>query len=178
MTGRASRRLRLSSSPARVRPWTKPASQAVGPASAPPRYDVVSPPNALSRPLPSLLPTNYILRNDDRSRHQESERHRVIVWGMHAEQAARLLRKGSKVPGAGPHDLSNLEGQADQCHTLRRGDRRPDPGLLGRERGGRGQAEQPALAAPAPQPAEPVAAAKPPAKPKRSRSKQAQAAAV
>src|SRR6266540_5181123 len=97
MTGRASRRLRLSSSPARVRPWTKPASRAVGTASAPPRYDVVSPPNALSRPLPSLLPTNYILRNDDRSRHQESERHRVIVWGMHAEKVARLLRKGSKI---------------------------------------------------------------------------------
>jgi single-stranded DNA-binding protein len=28
---------------------------------------------------------------------QESERHRVIVWGMQAEKAARLLSKGSKI---------------------------------------------------------------------------------
>jgi single-strand DNA-binding protein len=44
-----------------------------------------------------IVYTNYILRNDDGSTRQESERHRVIVWGMHAEKAARLLRKGSKV---------------------------------------------------------------------------------
>jgi single-strand DNA-binding protein len=44
-----------------------------------------------------IVYTNYTVRNDDGSTCQESERHRVIVWGMHAEKAARLLRKGSKV---------------------------------------------------------------------------------
>src|ERR1041384_312218 len=44
-----------------------------------------------------IIYTNYILRNDDGSTRQESERHRVIVWGMHAEKAARLLTKGSKI---------------------------------------------------------------------------------
>src|SRR5438552_13066829 len=44
-----------------------------------------------------IVYTNYILRNDDGSTRQESERHRVIVWGMHAEKVARLLRKGSKI---------------------------------------------------------------------------------
>ena len=44
-----------------------------------------------------IVYTNYVLRNDDGSTRQESERHRVIVWGLHAETAARLLRKGSKV---------------------------------------------------------------------------------
>ena len=41
--------------------------------------------------------TNHLLRNGDGSNRQESERHRVIVWGMHAEKAARLLSKGSKI---------------------------------------------------------------------------------
>jgi len=44
-----------------------------------------------------IVYTNYILRNDDGSTRQESERHRVIVWGLHAEKVARLLRKGSKI---------------------------------------------------------------------------------
>ena len=44
-----------------------------------------------------IVYTNYILRNEDGSTRQESERHRVIVWGLHAEKAARLLRKGSKI---------------------------------------------------------------------------------
>ena len=44
-----------------------------------------------------IVYTNYILRNADGSTRQESERHRVIVWGLHAEKAARLLRKGSKI---------------------------------------------------------------------------------
>ena len=30
-----------------------------------------------------IVYTNYMGRNDDGSRRQESERHRVIVWGMH-----------------------------------------------------------------------------------------------
>jgi single-strand DNA-binding protein len=44
-----------------------------------------------------IIYTNYTMRNADGSTRQESERHRVIVWGMHAEKAARLLKKGSKV---------------------------------------------------------------------------------
>jgi single-strand DNA-binding protein len=44
-----------------------------------------------------IVYTNYNLRNDDGSTRQESERHRVIVWGLHAQKAARLLRKGSKI---------------------------------------------------------------------------------
>src|SRR5881296_3092120 len=44
-----------------------------------------------------IVYTNYILRNEDGSTRQESERHRVVVWGLHAEQAARLLRKGSTI---------------------------------------------------------------------------------
>ena len=44
-----------------------------------------------------IVYTNYTMRNEDGSTRQESERHRVIVWGMHAEKAARLLCKGSKI---------------------------------------------------------------------------------
>ena len=44
-----------------------------------------------------IVYTNHLLRNGDGSRGQESERHKVVVWGMHAEKAARLLEKGSKI---------------------------------------------------------------------------------
>ncbi|MFL5801309.1 MAG: single-stranded DNA-binding protein [Roseiflexaceae bacterium] len=44
-----------------------------------------------------IVYTNYTVRNADGSGRQESERHRVVVWGMHAEKAARLLTKGSKI---------------------------------------------------------------------------------
>src|SRR5262245_59328323 len=44
-----------------------------------------------------IVYTNYVLRNEDGSTRQESERHRVVVWGLHAEKAAQLLRKGSKI---------------------------------------------------------------------------------
>src|SRR5262249_47436441 len=44
-----------------------------------------------------IVYTNYMVRNEDGSTRQESEQHQVIVWGLHAEKAARLLRKGSKV---------------------------------------------------------------------------------
>jgi single-strand DNA-binding protein len=80
-----------------------------------------------------IVYTNYLVRNDDGSTRQESERHRVIVWGMHAEKAARLLRKGSKVRIPGTDDRVDLEGQADRRHALWRGDCRPDTGLPGRE---------------------------------------------
>jgi single stranded DNA-binding protein len=44
-----------------------------------------------------IVYTNHLLRNGDGSSRQESERHRVVVWGMHAEKAARLLNTGSKI---------------------------------------------------------------------------------
>jgi single stranded DNA-binding protein len=44
-----------------------------------------------------IVYTNYTVRNADGSRRQENERHRVVVWGMQAEKAARLLKKGSAV---------------------------------------------------------------------------------
>lgn len=44
-----------------------------------------------------IVYTNYTLRNEDGSTRQESERHRVIVWGLHAQKAARLLQRGSKI---------------------------------------------------------------------------------
>src|SRR6266487_3997472 len=44
-----------------------------------------------------IVYTNHLLRNGDGTTRQESQRHRVIVWGMHAEKAARLLTKGSKI---------------------------------------------------------------------------------
>ena len=127
-----------------------------------------------------IVYTNYILRNDDGSTRQESERHRVIVWGMHAEKAARLLRKGSKVRVQGRMTYPTWKDK--QTGATRYGAEivaqtldyqgANDEDVL--------PAEQPAVEAPAPQSAEPVApAAEPaPAKPKRSRSKKAQAAAA
>src|SRR6266545_448444 len=44
-----------------------------------------------------IVYTNHLLRNGDGATRQERERHRVVVWGMHAEKAARLLTKGSKI---------------------------------------------------------------------------------
>jgi len=127
-----------------------------------------------------IVYTNYILRNEDGSRRQESERHRVVVWGLHAEKAARLLRKGSKIRIQGrmtyptwkdKQSGSTRYGAEIVAQTL-------DYQGMGDEDAS--QAEQPAALAPAPQPAEPVAAAEAPtlAKPRRSRSKKAQAAAA
>jgi len=125
-----------------------------------------------------IVYTNYILRNEDGSTRQESERHRVIVWGMHAEKAARLLRKGSKIRVQGRMTYPTWKdkqtgatryGAEIVAQTLDyQGANAEDETLI----------EQPAVEAPAPQPAEPVAAAEAPAKPKRSRSKKAQAAAA
>jgi len=47
-----------------------------------------------------------ILRNGNGATCQESERHRVIVWGLQAEKVARLLRKG------GDRGWYNTEGVA------------------------------------------------------------------
>ena len=126
-----------------------------------------------------IVYTNYILRNDDGSTRQESERHRVIVWGMHAEKAARMLRKGSKIRVQGRMTYPTWKDK--QTGATRYGAEivaqtldyqgANDEDVL--------PAEQVAVEAPAPQPAEPIAAEVPaPAKPKRSRSKKAQAAAV
>src|SRR5262245_8364256 len=127
-----------------------------------------------------IVYTNYILRNADGSTRQESERHRVIVWGMHAEKAARLLAKGSKI---------RIQGRMTYPTWK---DRKSDETRYGAEivaqtldyQGANEedapQVEQPAAEAPAPQPAEPVAPAEEsaPGKPKRSRRKKEQAAAA
>jgi single-strand DNA-binding protein len=125
-----------------------------------------------------IIYTNYILRNDDGSTRQESERHRVIVWGLHAEKAARLLRKGSKVRVQGRMTYPTWKDK--QTGATRYGAEIVAQTLdyQGENDEDEVQAEQPAVAAPTSQPAEPVAAAETPAKPKRSRSKKAQAAAA
>ncbi len=127
-----------------------------------------------------IVYTNYILRNDDGSTRQERERHRVIVWGMHAEKAARLLRKGSKVRVQGRMTYPTWKDK--QSGATRYGAEIVAQTLdyQGANAEDEAQIEQPAVAAPAMEPAEPVApaAAPAPAKPKRSRSKKAQAAAA
>ena len=127
-----------------------------------------------------IVYTNYMVRNDDGSTRQESERHRVIVWGMHAEKAARLLRKGSKVRVQGRMTYPTWKDK--QSGATRYGAEIVAQTLdyQGANAEDEAQIEQPAVAAPAMEPAEPVApaAALAPAKPKRSRSKKAQAAAA
>ena len=127
-----------------------------------------------------IVYTNYTLRNDDGSRRQESDRHRVIVWGLHAEKAARLLRKGSKVRVQGRMTYPTWTDK--QSGATRYGAEIVAQTLdyQGANEDDEAQAEQPAAEAPASQPAEPVApVAEPaPAKPKRSRSKKAQADAA
>ena len=125
-----------------------------------------------------IVSTNDILRNDDGSTRQESERHRVIVWGMHAEKVARLLRNGSKVRVQGRMTYPTWKDK--QTGSTRYGAEIVAQTLdyQGANDEDDAQVEQPAVAAPTSQPAEPVAAAEAPAKPKRSRSKKAQAAAA
>ena len=127
-----------------------------------------------------IVYTNYILRNDDGSTRQESERHRVIVWGMHAEKAARLLRKGSKVRVQGRMTYPTWKDKPTGATRYGAEVVAQTLDYQGANDEDEVQAEQPAAAAPTPQPAEPVAAAEAPApaKPKRSRSKKAQAAAA
>src|SRR6266566_690256 len=99
-----------------------------------------------------IVYTNYILRNDDGSRSQESERHRVIVWGMHAEKAARLLRKGSKIRVQGRMTYPTWKDK--QSGATRYGAEIVAQTLdyQGAADEDNAQAEQPAVAAPAPQP--------------------------
>jgi single-strand DNA-binding protein len=127
-----------------------------------------------------IVYTNYMVRNEDGSRRQESERHRVIVWGLHALKAARLLRKGSKIRVQGRMTYPTWKDK--QTGATRYGAEIVAQTLdyQGANAEDETQIEQSAAEAPAPQPAEPVAAAEAPApaKPKRSRSKKAQAAAA
>jgi single-strand DNA-binding protein len=125
-----------------------------------------------------IVYTNYILRNDDGSTRQESERHRVIVWGMHAEKAARLLRKGSKIRIQGRMTYPTWKDK--QTGATRYGAEIVAQTLdyQGANDEDAAPSAEPALEAPAPQPAEPVAAAEAPAKPKRRRAKKAELAAA
>ncbi len=127
-----------------------------------------------------IVYTNYILQNEDGSTRQESERHRVIVWGLHAEKAARLLRKGSKIRVQGRMTYPTWKDK--QTGATRYGAEIVAQTLdyQGANDEDEVQIAQPAAAAPVPQPAEPIAAAEVPemAKPKRSRRTKAQAAAA
>jgi len=122
-----------------------------------------------------IVYTNYAVRNEDGSTRQESERHRVIVWGMHAEKAARLLTKGSKIRIQGRMTYPTWKdkqtgapryGAEIVAQTLDYRGANDDDAPI----------EQVAADAPALQPTEPIAAEPAPAKPKRRRSKQTQAA--
>ena len=126
-----------------------------------------------------IVYTNSILRNEDGSTRQESERHRVIVWGLHAEKVARLLRKGSTIRVQGRMTYPTWKDK--QTGSTRYGAEIVAQTLdyQGANDEDDAPIEQPVVAAPISQPAEPVApAAEPaPAKPKR-RSKKTQAAAA
>ncbi len=115
------------------------------------------------------------MRNDDGSTRQESERHRVIVWGMHAEKAARLLRKGSKIRVQGRMTYPTWKDK--QTGATRYGAEIVAQTLD--YQGAIDEATAPVAEAPAPQPAEPAApVAEIPAKPTRRRAKKAEAAAA
>jgi single-strand DNA-binding protein len=123
-----------------------------------------------------IIYTNYILRNDDGSTRQESERHRVIVWGLHAEKAARLLQRGSKVRIQGRMTYPTWKDK--QTGSTRYGAEIVAQTLDYQGTGDEAEAPvaAPAPVAPASQPAEPAApVAETPAKPKR-RAKKAEAA--
>jgi single-strand DNA-binding protein len=125
-----------------------------------------------------IVYTNYMVRNEDGSTRQESERHRVIVWGMHAEKAARLLRKGSKIRVQGRMTYPTWKDK--QTGATRYGAEIVAQTLdyQGANDEDEVQAEQPAAEASAKEPAEPVTAIEAPAKPKRRRAKTAEFAAA
>jgi single-strand DNA-binding protein len=125
-----------------------------------------------------IVYTNYMVRNEEGSTRQESERHRVIVWGLHAEKAARLLRKGSKIRVQGRMTYPTWKDK--QTGATRYGAEIVAQTLdyQGANDEDDAQVEQAAVEAPVPQPAEPVAAAEIPTKPKRRRTKKAEIAAA
>jgi single-stranded DNA-binding protein len=102
----------------------------------------------------------------------------VIVWGLHAEKVARLLRKGSKVRVQGRMTYPTWQDRT--TGTTRYGAEIVAQTLdyQGANEEDAPEVEQPTVAAPAPEPAETVAPAAElaPAKPKRNRSKKAPAA--
>jgi single-strand DNA-binding protein len=125
-----------------------------------------------------IVYTNDTVRNADGSKRQESERHRVVVWGMHAEKAARLLNTGSMVRIQGRMTYPTWKDKQT-------GETRYGAEIVAATLDYQGatdeeapQSEQPAET-PAPQPAEQLAPAaeETPAKPRRRR-KQVQAAAA
>jgi single-strand DNA-binding protein len=127
-----------------------------------------------------IVYTNYLLRNADGSTRQESERHRVVVWGLHAEKVARLLTKGSKIHIQGRMTYPTWKDRQT-------GETRYGAEIVAQTLDYQGandedapQVEQVAAPAPAPQPAKTVALAaeSAPTKAKRSRNKKAQAAAA
>jgi single-strand DNA-binding protein len=123
-----------------------------------------------------IVYTNYLVRNDDGSTRQESERHRVIVWGMHAEKAARLLRKGSKVRVQGRMTYPTWKDK--QTGATRYGAEIVAQTLdyQGANDEAEAPVEQPAVQEMVALSVEPVAAEPAPAKPKRRRAKKAEAA--
>jgi single-strand DNA-binding protein len=126
-----------------------------------------------------IVYTNYTLRNEDGSTRQESERHRVIVWGMHAQKAARLLRKGSKIRIQGHMTYPTWKDK--QTGATRYGAEIIAQTLdyQGANDEEAAPIAEPAAVAPAMEPAEPVApVTETPAKPKRRRAKKAELAAA
>ena len=123
-----------------------------------------------------IVYTNYNLRNGDGTTRQESERHRVVVWGLHAEKVARLLTKGSKIRVQGR--MTYPMWKDSKTGMTRYGAEIVAQTLdyQGANDEDAPQVEQSAAEAPAPQPVEPVASAQEPAlaKPKRSRRKKEQ----
>ena len=115
--------------------------------------------------------TNHNLRNGDGSNRQESERHKVVVWGMHAEKAARLLSKGSKIRVQGRMTYPTWKDK--QTGETRYGAEIVAATLdyQGATEEDASEVEQPAAEVPVPQQAETVVPAEEsaPAKPKRSR---------
>ena len=124
-----------------------------------------------------IVYTNHTMRNADGTKRQENERHRVVVWGLQAEKAARLLTKGSKI---------GIQGRMTYPTWKDRkiGETRYGAEIIAQTLDYQGSneenAEQVAAETSAPQPAEAVAPAaeSETAKPKRSRHKKAQAAAA
>src|SRR5262249_294182 len=125
-----------------------------------------------------IVYTNYVLRNEDGSTRQEREGHRVIVWGMHAEKAARLLRKGSKIRVQGRMTYPTWKDK--QTGATRYGAEIVAQALdyQGANVEDEAQIEKLTVEAGAPQSAEPVApiAEVASAKPKRRRTKKAEIA--
>ena len=134
---------------------------------------------ANGNPVATLIVyTNYTLRNADGTTRQESERHRVIVWGLHAEKAARLLRKGSKIRVQGRMTYPTWTDK--QTGSTRYGAEIVAQTLdyQGANDEVEVPAAQPAVEVPAAQPVEPVAAVEESAKPKRRRAKKTELAAA